>query len=66
MRYKIICDNFNKEQVYKFSASSVFTGNKVPNFVIFKFVYVLLCITIFLLLIDMIVHITIKVQENHL
>ena len=61
MRYKIICDNFDKEQVYKFSALSVFTDNKVPNFVIFKFVDVLLSITIFLLLVDINVHITIKV-----
>ena len=66
MRYKITCDNFNIEQVYKYSTSSLFTDIKVPNFVIFKFVFALLCITIFLLLIDMIVHITIKVQENHL
>ena len=66
MRYKITCDNFNIEQVYKYSTSSLFTDIKVQNFVIFKFVFALLCITIFLLLIDMIVHITIKVQENHL
>ena len=66
MRYKITCDNFNIEQVYKYSTSSLFTDIKVQNFVIFKFVFALLCITIFLLLIEMIVHTTIKVQENHL
>ena len=42
MRYKIIYDNFKKEQIYKISASSVFTDNKVPKFVIFKFVDVFL------------------------